>query len=102
MRELEQVTGLRHLLVSYHLAQLRNADLVTATAHGRTKRYALSHPDLDKLAVLLGRLENARPASTLWTSPRLSDGPRTVHPPFVDASMHAGATMRAWHPHALT
>jgi len=62
VRELEQVTGLSQSLVSYHLAELRKADLVTATAHGRTNRYALSHPDLDKLAGLLGRLENARPA----------------------------------------
>jgi DNA-binding transcriptional ArsR family regulator len=59
VRELEEVTGLSQSLVSYHLAELRKADLVTATAHGRTNSYALSHPDLDKLAALVGSLEGA-------------------------------------------
>ena len=61
VRELEKVTGLSQSLVSYHLAELRKAGLVTATAQGRTNRYALSHPDLDKLASLVGNLD-ATPA----------------------------------------
>ena len=61
VRELEEVTGLSQSLVSYHLAELRKAGLVTAIAHGRTNRYALSHQDLDKLAGLVGHLD-ATPA----------------------------------------
>ena len=57
VRELETVTGLSQSLVSYHLAALRKADLVTATAVGRANRYSLAHPDLDKLAALIGSLE---------------------------------------------
>ena len=57
VRELEEVTGLRQSLVSYHLAELRKAGLVTAEAQGRTNRYSLSHSDLDKLAALVGSLE---------------------------------------------
>ena len=57
VRELERVTGLSQSLVSYHLGPLREAGLVSATAVGRTNRYRLAHPDLDKLAVLMGTLE---------------------------------------------
>jgi ArsR family transcriptional regulator, virulence genes transcriptional regulator len=59
VRELETVTGLSQSLVSYHLAELRKAGLVVATAHGRTNRYALAHPDLDKLTALVGSLQAA-------------------------------------------
>jgi DNA-binding transcriptional ArsR family regulator len=56
VRELEKVTGLTQSLVSYHLAALKKADLVTATAVGRSNRYQLAHPGLNRLAVLLGSL----------------------------------------------
>jgi len=59
VRELEHVTGLSQSLVSYHLAELRKAGLVTAAPHGRANRYRLAHPDLDKLAALVGNLEAA-------------------------------------------
>lgn len=59
VRDLEHVTGLSQSLVSYHLAELRKAGLVTAAAHGRANRYRLAHPDLDKLAALVGSLEAA-------------------------------------------
>jgi DNA-binding transcriptional ArsR family regulator len=59
VRELEEVTGLSQSLVSYHMAELRKAGLVTATAEGRTNRYSLSHPDLDKLAALVGNLDTS-------------------------------------------
>jgi DNA-binding transcriptional ArsR family regulator len=61
VRELEQVTQLPQSLVSYHLAELRKAGLVTATPRGRTNRYSLAHPDLDKLAALVGSLESEAP-----------------------------------------
>lgn len=57
VRDLERVTGLSQSLVSYHLRALREAGLVTATAQGRTNRYELAHPDLDKLAHLVGDLD---------------------------------------------
>jgi DNA-binding transcriptional ArsR family regulator len=57
VRELEQVTGLSQSLVSYHLAELRKAGLVTPTAVGRTNRYALSRPELQALSELLCTLE---------------------------------------------
>jgi DNA-binding transcriptional ArsR family regulator len=41
VRELEQATGLSQSLVSYHLRELRQAALVTASAHGRSNRYRL-------------------------------------------------------------
>src|SRR6478752_2600889 len=47
VRDLEHVTDLSQSLVSYHLRALREAGLVTATAH----------PDLDKLALLVGNLD---------------------------------------------
>ena len=65
VRDLEHVTGLTQSLVSYHLRALRDAGLVTATAHGRTNLYQLAHPDLDKLALLVGNLD----ARTIPTVP---------------------------------
>lgn len=61
VRDLERVTGLSQSLVSYHLRALRQAGLVAATTVGRANIYRLAHPDLDKLAVLIGNLEG--PAS---------------------------------------
>ena len=60
VRELEEVTGMRQSLVSYHLQALRKAGLVKATAVGRSNRYRLAGADLDQLAILIG---NLRPAS---------------------------------------
>ena len=57
VRELEEVTGLAQSLVSYHLAELRKAGLVVASAEGRSNRYRLARTDLDQLAALLGGLE---------------------------------------------
>ena len=57
VRDLEHVTDLSQSLVSYHLRALREAGLVTATAHGRANLYQLAHPDLDKLALLVGNLD---------------------------------------------
>ena len=54
VRDLERVTGLGQSMVSYHLRALRDANLVTCTAEGRTNRYRLADPDLDQLAALLG------------------------------------------------
>ncbi len=54
VRELERVTGLSQSLVSYHLRELRDAGLVSASPEGRSNRYRLSHPGLDALATLLG------------------------------------------------
>jgi DNA-binding transcriptional ArsR family regulator len=62
VRELQDVTGLSQSLVSYHLRALREAGLVVATPAGRSNTYALAHPDLDKLAVLVGGLEAQAPA----------------------------------------
>jgi DNA-binding transcriptional ArsR family regulator len=56
VRELEEVTGMSQSLVSYHLRELRKAGLVTATAQGRSNRYALAHGDLDQLATVIGGL----------------------------------------------
>jgi DNA-binding transcriptional ArsR family regulator len=57
VRDLEKVTGLSQPLVSYHLKALREVGLVVSTAVGRANVYRLASPDLDKLAVLLGTLE---------------------------------------------
>jgi len=57
VRELEQVTGMRQSLVSYHLEVLRRAELVTASPKGRSNRYRLARADLDQLASLIGTLE---------------------------------------------
>lgn len=59
VRELETVTGLGQSLVSYHLRELREAGLVSASADGRSNRYRLAHAQLDQLASLIGRLEPA-------------------------------------------
>src|SRR6266566_4997947 len=63
VRELEQVTGLSQSLVSYHLRELREAGLVTASASGRSNRYRLAHAELDQLAALIGTLEPGNPAT---------------------------------------
>ena len=57
VRELEQVTGMRQSLVSYHLQELRKAGLVIASPVGRSNRYRLARADLDQLATLIGTLE---------------------------------------------
>jgi DNA-binding transcriptional ArsR family regulator len=57
VRELEEVTGMRQSLVSYHLQELRKAGLVTASPRGRSNRYRLARGDLDELATLIGTLE---------------------------------------------
>lgn len=60
--ELQEATGLRQSLVSYHLAGLRSAGLVTATPAGRSNRYKLCCADMDELAsVLAGLAEVSRP-----------------------------------------
>jgi ArsR family transcriptional regulator, virulence genes transcriptional regulator len=56
VRELEEVTGMRQSLVSYHLQELRREGIVTAFPAGRSNRYHLSRPDLDQLALLIGTL----------------------------------------------
>lgn len=56
VRELEGVTGLGQSHVSYHLKALRDAGLVVATPQGRSNRYSLANPELNKLAALLGTL----------------------------------------------
>ena len=57
VRELEQVTGLSQSLVPYHLAELRQAGLVTPRAVGRTNRYALARPELQARSQPLGTLK---------------------------------------------
>jgi len=59
VRELEQATGLSQSLVSYHLRELREAGLVTASAEGRSNRYRLCGSDLDQVASLIGTLDGA-------------------------------------------
>lgn len=63
VRDLKRVTELGQSLVSRPLRELRDAGLVSATAEGRSNRYARAHPDLDSLATLLGSLD-AAPTST--------------------------------------
>jgi DNA-binding transcriptional ArsR family regulator len=58
VRELEQVTGMRQSLVSYHLQELRKVGLVSASPVGRSNRYRLARADLDQLATLIGTLES--------------------------------------------
>ena len=53
VRELERVTGLSQSHVSYHLKALREVGLVMVTPQGRSNRYSLASPELDKLAALL-------------------------------------------------
>ena len=62
VRELEEVTGMRQSLVSYHLQELRREGIVTASATGRSNRYRLSRVDLDQLAKLIGGLTGSSPA----------------------------------------
>lgn len=57
VRELEDVTGLKQSLVSYHLGQLRDAGLVLASVEGRSNRYRLARDELDQLAGLIGTLQ---------------------------------------------
>ena len=56
VRELEAATGLSQSLVSYHLRELREAELVTVTSVGRSNRYRLASVDVDQLATLMGTL----------------------------------------------
>ena len=56
VRELEEVTGMRQSLVSYHLQELRKAGLISSSAIGRSNRYRLARADLDRLATLIGNL----------------------------------------------
>ena len=48
-------------LVSYHLRELREAGLVSATASGRSNRYQLACANLDQLASLIGGLQVEAP-----------------------------------------
>lgn len=59
VRELEQVTGMSQQLVSYHVRELRDAGLVTASAEGRSNRYRLCCSDLEDLVSLISGLERA-------------------------------------------
>lgn len=61
VRDLQVVTGLPQSTVSYHLGHLRDAGLVTAEAEGRSNRYRLRSPDLDRVATMLGELAPASP-----------------------------------------
>ncbi len=72
VRELEQVTGMRQSLVSYHLHELGKAGLVSASPVGRSNRYRLAHADLDQLAALIGTLERG--------TDRASGDPSTMRP----------------------
>lgn len=63
VRELEDVTGLGQSAVSYHLGQLRTAELVIVTAHGRSNHYRLASTELDDLATRLGTVLPRPPAS---------------------------------------
>jgi DNA-binding transcriptional ArsR family regulator len=67
VRDLQRVTGLSQSLVSYHLRALRQEGLVASEAAGRANIYRLAHPDLDKLAALMGSLQSPTP------SPRARD-----------------------------
>lgn len=59
VRELQDDTGLGQSLVSYHLAGLRIAGLVTACPQGRSNRYQLCCADLDDLVRALAGLAAA-------------------------------------------
>jgi DNA-binding transcriptional ArsR family regulator len=59
VRELEHVTGMSQSLVSYHLRELREAGVVTASADGRSNRYRLCCTHLDEVTSLIGTLETA-------------------------------------------
>jgi DNA-binding transcriptional ArsR family regulator len=59
VRDLERATGMAQSLVSYHLRELREAGIVTASADGRANRYRLCCTDLADLVSLVGGLESA-------------------------------------------
>jgi DNA-binding transcriptional ArsR family regulator len=80
VRELEEVTGMRQSLVSYHLGQLREAGLVIASVKGRSNRYRLAHTGLDQLAGMIGTLE---PTPRTRTVPRGSGASRNTAQPSV-------------------
>lgn len=63
VRELEHVTGLAQSLVSYHLAQLRSAGLVTSSPHGRSNHYRLRSAELDQVATLIGTIAPQLPVT---------------------------------------
>jgi DNA-binding transcriptional ArsR family regulator len=73
VRELERLTGMSQQLVSYHLRELREADLVTASVEGRSNRYGLCCSDLDDLVSLIGGLALA--AQQVAGAPRQSPNP---------------------------
>ena len=64
VRELQDDTGLGQSLVSYHLAGLRTAGLVTAYPQGRSNRYQLCCADLDDLVRGLAGLAAAARAGS--------------------------------------
>lgn len=70
VRQLEQVTGLRQSLVSYHLRALSDAGLVRATPQGRANHYRLASDELDQLAALLGALQAGKSAPSSAPVPR--------------------------------
>lgn len=78
VRDLEKVTGLRQSLVSYHLAELRDAGLVTATAVGRSNEYRLANPELDTLAEVLGNFSAPQTGSPARRTRRRSSSTRTA------------------------
>lgn len=59
VRELQEATGMRQSLVSYHLAGLRAAGVVSVTPDGRSNRYRLCCTDLDELVGTLAGLADA-------------------------------------------
>lgn len=59
VRELQEATGMRQSLVSYHLAELRAAGVVSVTPDGRSNRYRLCCTDLDELVSTVARLADA-------------------------------------------
>lgn len=69
MRELERATGMSQSLVSYHVRELRDAGLVTATADGRSNLYRLSGSDLDQVASLIGTLDVSHQDATQEQQP---------------------------------
>lgn len=63
VKELTDALGLPQTLVSHHLKALRDADLVTATAQGRSNVYALCCDALAEPARLLAALSTADPST---------------------------------------
>jgi DNA-binding transcriptional ArsR family regulator len=80
VRELEEVTGMRQSLVSYHLGQLREAGLVIASVKGRSNRYRLAHTGVDQLAGMIATLE---PTPELEPSPVAQGASRNTAQPSV-------------------